>query len=299
MRSTTLLVTLLPLALSQTYSPGQACMGAVSYCAGGDIILHCGDSGTLYAGNCADNLDEPPCGATCSQSSPTAGDATCQVVSCGGSSSSSSTTTYTTTAAASSSTTSTTTTAAAFTPTPGPPNPTAVPFGPCVGNVAYCASGSDQSPIILRCGEGTSGILQPGNCDDNLDEPPLGALCLETSPTAGDAVCWAIGSPAPVFPSVSGSALPSTSSATAAVSSTTNTGVSTSAPVTVTTTAPISTGYVTSTVTANGTVTLSTTYSATATSSIAPFKGAAAAVVAGGEQVVGVVAGLLMLLGAL
>ena len=31
--------------------------------------------------------------------------------------------------------------------------------------------------------------LYPGNCDDNTNEPPFGATCVESSPTAGDASC--------------------------------------------------------------------------------------------------------------
>jgi len=94
-----------------------------------------------------------------------------------------------------------TTTTAPCTPTHGAPNPTASAYGPCVGSEAYCVDGSAGSNIILRCNEGaTPNTLNPGNCNDNLDEPPNGALCLESSPTAGDAVCWAIGSQCPVFP---------------------------------------------------------------------------------------------------
>jgi len=59
------------------------------------------------------------------------------------------------------------------------------PGGNCTGDSSFCAGG----PIILRC---TGGKLQPGNCADNLNEPPLGALCVQTSPTAGDAHCEAI-----------------------------------------------------------------------------------------------------------
>ena len=65
------------------------------------------------------------------------------------------------------------------------------PGQPSYGNVAYCIVGS---PIILRC-EGP--YLRPGNCDDNTDEPPFGALCIESSPSAGNAFCLAVGSPKP------------------------------------------------------------------------------------------------------
>ncbi|KAL2038203.1 hypothetical protein N7G274_009151 [Stereocaulon virgatum] len=55
----------------------------------------------------------------------------------------------------------------------------------------YCAGPSLESNIIIRC-TGTSG--QPGNCWDNLASVPpvghkLGALCYQSTPTAGDAAC--------------------------------------------------------------------------------------------------------------
>ncbi|KAM0333143.1 hypothetical protein ACHAQA_001802 [Verticillium albo-atrum] len=57
--------------------------------------------------------------------------------------------------------------------------------------VAYCAGGSLDTDIIIRCNNASIG--QPGRCTDNLaGQPPLGvnpALCFQTSETAGDAAC--------------------------------------------------------------------------------------------------------------
>ncbi|CAF9928617.1 MAG: hypothetical protein GOMPHAMPRED_005181 [Gomphillus americanus] len=58
------------------------------------------------------------------------------------------------------------------------------PGAACTGS-AYCAG--ESTPIILRCIDGKA---QPGNCDDNLDEPPLGALCVSYAPA--QASCSAI-----------------------------------------------------------------------------------------------------------
>jgi len=83
------------------------------------------------------------------------------------------------------------------------PSPTAVSLSAyCYGDVAYCAAGSGGSPIILRCTSGNT--LQPGNCDDNLGEPVNGALCIQSGPLAGNAVCSAVGSPMPVLPTPTG-----------------------------------------------------------------------------------------------
>lgn len=62
----------------------------------------------------------------------------------------------------------------------------------CAGaNANYCASGSLEGDIIIRCNG--SSVGQPGRCTDNLaGEPPLGvnaALCWQSSDTAGDAAC--------------------------------------------------------------------------------------------------------------
>ncbi|KAM0287452.1 hypothetical protein ACHAQH_000405 [Verticillium albo-atrum] len=58
-------------------------------------------------------------------------------------------------------------------------------------NVAYCAGGSLESGIIIRCNGASIG--QPGRCTNNLaGQPPVGvnpALCFQTSETAGDAAC--------------------------------------------------------------------------------------------------------------
>jgi len=43
------------------------------------------------------------------------------------------------------------------------------------------------------CSDGSK--LYPGNCNDNLNEPEFGAVCIESSPTAGDAQCSAIAGP--------------------------------------------------------------------------------------------------------
>ncbi|KAF2138067.1 uncharacterized protein K452DRAFT_361541 [Aplosporella prunicola CBS 121167] len=56
---------------------------------------------------------------------------------------------------------------------------------------AYCSGDSLSSNIIIRC---SGGVGIPGNCNDNLAGiTPVGvktsALCYQTSPTAGDAVC--------------------------------------------------------------------------------------------------------------
>jgi len=57
-------------------------------------------------------------------------------------------------------------------------------------DAAYCAGDSLGTDIIIRC-DGTTG--QPGRCGNNLaGQPPLGvggALCYQSSSTAGDAAC--------------------------------------------------------------------------------------------------------------
>src|SRR6202012_907135 len=148
------------------------CSGSVAYCAGGSIILRC-EYGTLQAGNCDDNLDEPPLGALCVDSAPSGGSATCVAITASSTSSSPSVTATSSTASAS---------------------PTVAPGAPCTGAVAYCVGGSGGSDIILRCGAG--GTLEPGNCADNLDEPPFGAVCVDSAPPPGGlAQCKALSGP--------------------------------------------------------------------------------------------------------
>src|SRR5437764_734243 len=68
--------------------------------------------------------------------------------------------------------------------------PTIAPGASCTGSVAYCVGGSGVSNIILRC---IGNVLQPGNCNDNLNQPPLGALCIDSAPPpGGSATCSAI-----------------------------------------------------------------------------------------------------------
>ena len=153
-----------------TIAPGAPCTGTVAYCVGGsggsDIILRCVGN-VLQPGNCDDNLNEPPLGALCIDSAPPpGGSATCSAISTPTSSSSSSSAT-----------------------------PTIAPGAPCTGTVAYCVGGSGGSDIILRC---VGNVLQPGNCDDNLNEPPLGALCIDSAPPpGGSATCSAVSAPTP------------------------------------------------------------------------------------------------------
>jgi hypothetical protein len=149
-----------------TVAPGAPCTGSVAYCAASNIILRC-TYGVLQAGNCNDNLDDPPLGALCVDSAPPpGGSATCVAITSSASSSASATSTTSKTSPSAS--------------------PTIAPGAPCTGSVAYCAA----SNIILRC---ESGVLQPGNCNDNLDEPPLGALCVDSAPPpGGSATCVAI-----------------------------------------------------------------------------------------------------------
>jgi len=155
-------------------APGAPCTGSVAYCVASNIILRC-TNGYLQAGNCNDNLGEPPLGALCVDSAPPpGGSATCVAI------------------------TSSTSKSASVTPTssstPPSTSPTITPGAPCTGSVAYCIGGSGGSDIILRCMYGT---LQPGNCADNLDEPPLGALCVDPAPPpGGSATCSAITSSA-------------------------------------------------------------------------------------------------------
>src|SRR6202044_1318038 len=90
---------------------------------------------------------------------------------------------------------------------------TIAPSAACTGTVAYCVGGSGGSDIILRCSDN---ILQPGNCDDNLGEPPLGALCIDTAPPpGGSATCSAISSPTPTSSSSSTPSPSPTNSSTA------------------------------------------------------------------------------------
>jgi hypothetical protein len=155
---------------SVVIAPGAPCTGTVAYCAASNIILRC-TNGYLQAGNCNDNLDEPPLGALCVDSAPPpGGSATCVAI------------------------TSSTSKSASVTPTSSSTSPstspTITPGAPCTGSVAYCVGGSGGSDIILRC---MYGALQPGNCADNLDEPPLGAVCVDPAPPpGGSATCSAI-----------------------------------------------------------------------------------------------------------
>ncbi len=58
-------------------------------------------------------------------------------------------------------------------------------------NSAFCSGNSLGTDIIIRCN--ALGQGQPGRCGDNLaGEFPQGvggALCFQSSPTAGDAAC--------------------------------------------------------------------------------------------------------------
>jgi hypothetical protein len=159
---------------SVVIAQGAPCTGAVAYCAASNIILRC-NYGYLQAGNCNDNLDEPPLGALCVDSAPApGGSATCVAI------------TSSTSSAASVTTTSSTKSPSA--------SPTIAPGATCTGAVAYCVGGSGGSDIILRCS--ASGTLEPGNCADNLDEPPLGAVCVDPAPPPGGmATCSAITAP--------------------------------------------------------------------------------------------------------
>ena len=65
---------------------------------------------------------------------------------------------------------------------------------------------------------------QPGNCDDNLGEPEFGALCVESSTTAGDAQCKANSAPS------SSTGSPTISTATATSSTVSSTCAAYSAP---------------------------------------------------------------------
>jgi len=90
-----------------------------------------------------------------------------------------------------------------------------VPFSFCYGNVAYCQT--DQ--VILQCILSTNGsnFLQPGVCYDILNNPLSGALCAQSSPDFGDAVCFANGQP-PVFGTPSGGTIYQAPTPTIAVS---------------------------------------------------------------------------------
>ena len=170
--------TLVSAAASSSIAVGAPCTGAVAYCAASNIILRC-TNGYLQPGNCNDNLDEPPLGALCVDSAPApGGSATCVAITSSSTSPSAS--------------------------------PTIAPGATCTGAVAYCVGGSGGSDIILRCS--ASGTLEPGNCADNLDEPPLGAVCVDPAPPPGGmATCSAITAPT----SSSSSASPTSGSSSA------------------------------------------------------------------------------------
>jgi len=170
--------TLVSAAASSSIAVGAPCTGSVAYCAASNIILRC-TNGYLQAGNCNDNLDEPPLGALCVDSAPApGGSATCVAITSSSTSPSAS--------------------------------PTIAPGATCTGVVAYCVGGSGGSDIILRCS--ASGTLEPGNCADNLDEPPLGAVCVDAAPPPGGmATCSAITAPT----SSSSSASPTSGSSSA------------------------------------------------------------------------------------
>jgi hypothetical protein len=153
-----------------TVSPGAPCSGSTNYCAGGPIILRC-NGNKLSPGNCNDNLNFPPLGALCVDAAPSpGGSASCSAVTAPSS----------------------TTSSAA---------PTISPGAPCSGSVSYCAGG----PIILRCSGGNT--LYAGNCNDNLNEPPLGAVCVDAAPSpGGSASCSAVTAPTSTGAAASGSA---------------------------------------------------------------------------------------------
>jgi hypothetical protein len=94
--------------------------------------------------------------------------------------------------------------AGSFTPTQG---------GPCGGGNAYCAGTSGQTNIILRC---TGTTLQAGNCNDNLNEPEFGAVCIDSAPApGGNAQCSANPAPASTGGAATGGATYPTGSAPA------------------------------------------------------------------------------------
>ena len=176
------------------------------------------------------------------------------------------------------------------------------PYEACYGDVAYCATG----PIILRC-DGTS--LGPGNCEDNLNHPQYGALCVESNSTAGDAICSAVGSSAPPFPSVTGGLGTPTGSSSVVVS----TSASTSASISSGSTSLITVTATTTSCSCNGTTGSSTTHATstlksslavnltvtpTMTKSPTPvFTGAAMSVVRGRKDVLDLVMAGAMIIG--
>ena len=188
---------------------GQYCRGNSGFCAGGPIIAFC-NGGKVAYGNCDDNLNEPPLGATCISYAPS-------MASCSAFTSATDTSASLPIPTAGSSCSGNTAfcvsgpiiarcdagtigygncddnlgepplgatcisyapssaSCSAYTAT-SEPTPVPTPGSQCSDDSAFCVAG----PIIARC---DAGYLGYGNCDDNLNEPPLGATCISYAPS--------------------------------------------------------------------------------------------------------------------
>ena len=202
-------------------SPFSYCNGNVAYCLTAQVILQCtlctNGSSFLQPGTCYDILNNPLSGALCAESGPSAGDATCFIngeppvfpTPSGGTIYQPQTLIIQTTIVS-----------PTQTPTdiPGPGDP-------CYGDVSFCLPPGEFNGTlseILTC-NGTN--LIPHDCNDYLDYPPNGAVCLYDSFIDGKAVCAAVGQPTPALRTPSGGTLiiPTASGQTPITPSTTST----------------------------------------------------------------------------
>ena len=184
-------------------APFSFCYGNVAYCANNEVILQCtlstNGSSFLQPGTCYDMLNNPLSGALCAQSGPSVGDAVCFV---NGEPPTFPTPSGGTAYQAPTATIQTTISAPTETPAdiPGPGDP-------CFGDVSFCLPPGEFNGTlseILKC-NGTN--LVPHDCNDYLNYPPNGAVCIYDSFIDGKAVCHAIGQPTPALRSPSGGTL--------------------------------------------------------------------------------------------
>jgi hypothetical protein len=184
-------------------SPFSYCNGNVAYCLSAQVIVQCtlstNGSSFLQPGTCYDILSNPLSGALCAESGPGAGDATCFIngeppvfpTPSGGTVYQPPTLIIVTT----------------IIPPTQTPTDIPGPGDPCYGDVSFCLPPGEFNGTlseILTC-NGTN--LVPHDCNDYLDYPPNGAVCLFDSFIDGKAVCAGVGQPTPALRTPSGGTL--------------------------------------------------------------------------------------------
>jgi hypothetical protein len=175
--------------------PFSFCYGNVAYCATNEVILQCipntNGSNFLQPGTCYDILNNPLAGALCAQSGPHSGDAVCFV--------NGQPPTFPTVSGGTSYQPPTTTIQTTISPPIQTPTDIPGPGDPCFGEVSFCLPPGEFNGTlseILSC-NGTN--LIPHDCNDYLNYPPNGALCVYDSFIDGKAVCHAVGEPTPAL----------------------------------------------------------------------------------------------------